>query len=125
MLVDDNELDNFIHSNLIQATRMAENIYVHTGAKSALEFLNNFVRNQHFPIEFLPQIIILDINMPFMDGFQLMDELQKMPSSFTDYLKVVMLSTSTDEKDIKKAKSYPFVIHFAHKPLTEVVLKSL
>ncbi len=41
MLIDDNEIDNLINQKMIEAASIAENIYTHTGAKSAIEFLKN------------------------------------------------------------------------------------
>ncbi|MGZ6555039.1 MAG: response regulator, partial [Bacteroidia bacterium] len=41
MLIDDNDIDNFINEKMIKSSHFAENVYVHTSAKSALEFLKN------------------------------------------------------------------------------------
>src|SRR5687768_16324990 len=41
MLFDDNEIDNLINYKMIEAASISENIYTHTGAKSAIEFLKN------------------------------------------------------------------------------------
>ena len=41
MLIDDNEIDNLINQKMIEAASITENIYTHTGAKSAIEFLRN------------------------------------------------------------------------------------
>ena len=41
MLVDDNEIDNLINQKMIEASGIAEHIYTHTGARSAIEFLKN------------------------------------------------------------------------------------
>jgi hypothetical protein len=47
MLIDDNEIDNLINQKMIEAAAIADNIYTHTGAKSALEFLRNV---EHLPL---------------------------------------------------------------------------
>lgn len=125
MLIDDNELDNFINTNMMQSCNFAENIYVHTGGKSALELLNNFNRNPKLPSIFLPQVILLDINMPLMDGFQFLDELNRLPKDFLKDIKIVMLTTSTNPHDLERAKDYDMVIKFTNKPISEKVLLSI
>ena len=63
MLIDDNEIDNLINQKMIEAASIAENIYTHTGAKSAIEFLRNMEKLE-VANEVLPDVIFLDIDMP-------------------------------------------------------------
>jgi len=126
MLIDDNEIDNFINEKIIQSVLFAENIYIHTSSRSALEFLKNIEHTQNkFPNELIPQYIFLDINMPLLDGFQFLDEFEKFPKEFSSKSKVVMLTTSLNPFDIEKSNQYKNVVKFVHKPLTEVVLGEL
>ena len=74
MLIDDNEIDNFINQKMIEGCNFAERIYVHTSGKSAIEFLCNLARIKEVPEELIPEIIFVDINMPIMDGFQFLEE---------------------------------------------------
>ena len=77
MLIDDNEIDNLINQKMIEAASISENIYTHTGAKSAIEFLRNMERLD-VAEQVLPDVIFLDIDMPLMDGFQFLDEFEKL-----------------------------------------------
>ena len=72
MLIDDNEIDNLINQKMIEAAAVTENIYTHTGAKSAIEFLKNMEKLE-MADQVLPDVIFLDIDMPLMDGFHLSD----------------------------------------------------
>src|SRR5687767_12509529 len=94
MLIDDNEIDNFINQKMIEGSHFAERVYVHTSSKSALEFYLNLVRSEGIPEELFPSVIFLDINMPIMDGFQFLDEFGKIPLKNRGNVKIVMLTTS-------------------------------
>lgn len=118
MLIDDSEIDNFINQKMIEGCNFAENVYVHTSSKSALEFLKNFDRNGVFPKELTPGIIFLDINMPIMDGFQFADEFQKFGQDLKDVIKIVFLTTSLNPQDQEKAMKTPGVLKYINKPLT-------
>lgn len=126
MLIDDNEIDNFINEKLIKAYYFAENVYVHTSTKSALEFLKNIEVTLHeIPTDLIPSHILLDINMPILDGFNFLDEFEKFAPALKKRIKVAMLTTSLNPLDIEKSKNYACVVKFIHKPLTEQELSGL
>lgn len=124
MLIDDNEIDNFINEKMIQGCGFSDTIYVHTGSRSALEFLSNLARSESIPAELIPNIIFLDINMPVMDGFQFLEEYEKLPPRITDKCKIIMLTTSINPLDLKLANANRFVTDFVNKPLTQENLDS-
>ena len=78
MLIDDNEIDNLINQKMIESSGITKHIYIHTGARSALEFLKNIQEIDEFASKILPDVIFLDIDMPLMDGFQFLDEFEKL-----------------------------------------------
>ncbi|HEX8516377.1 MAG TPA: response regulator [Bacteroidia bacterium] len=126
MLIDDNEIDNFINERLVKAYYFAENVYVHTSTKSALEFLKNIeVTISEMPVELIPSYILLDINMPILDGFHFLEEFEKFSEKLRNQIKIVMLTTSLNPLDTEKSKSYKNVVKFLHKPLTESELAEL
>jgi len=125
MLVDDNEIDNFITQKMIEGCHFAERVYVHTSSKSALEFYLNLVRAEGIPPELFPSVIFLDINMPIMDGFQFLDEFEKIPLKYRENTRVVMLTTSINPIDIESSKKNKHVKGFLNKPLTKEHLDSL
>lgn len=125
MLIDDSEIDNFINQKMIEGCNFAENVYVHTSSKSALEFLKNFDRNGVFPKELIPGIIFLDINMPIMDGFQFAEEFQKFGKELKESIKIVFLTTSLNPQDQDKAMKTEGVLKYINKPLTRDHLNAI
>jgi CheY-like chemotaxis protein len=74
----------------------------------------------------LPELMFLDLNMPIMGGWEFLDifSKEKYYDSFPN-LKVIVLSSTIDPKDIEKSKSYTMVINFLSKPITKDLLKSI
>lgn len=123
MLIDDNEIDNLINQKMIESIDMSDNIFIHSGAKSALEYLRNIEKIKNGAPQFLPELIFLDIDMPIMDGFQFIDEFEKLSNETKDYCKIIMLTSSLDPKDISKSKKNKFILKYLNKPLTQDSLK--
>ncbi len=124
MLIDDNDIDNFINERMIKGCNFAETIYVNTSTRSAIEFLKNLSVNKNLRKDHLPSIIFLDINMPILDGFQFIEEFEKLDPAFITAIRIVMLTSSINPSDIERSKKYPSVHGFIHKPLTEEALAS-
>lgn len=126
MLIDDNEIDNLINQKMIEASNICENIFVHSGARSAIEFLKNIEKIKHVDaMSILPEVIFLDIDMPLMDGFQFLDLFDKLNDSTKEKCKIVMLTSSINPQDINKSKNYDYVKKYINKPLTQQNLTGL
>ena len=121
MLVDDNELDNFINKKLLENEKFTDTVLVHQSAQSAIEELKKLENNP----ESLPQIIFLDIMMPHMDGFGFLEEVNKLSEKVKKYSKIIMLSTSESFKDLNRANQSKYVYKFLNKPLNKMVLDAI
>lgn len=118
MLVDDNDTDNFINKRIIELTNFASRIEIKNSGKSALEYLQAEQDND----DKLPDLILLDINMPIVDGFVFLYEFEHYPQKIKDKCKIAILSSSDNKRDIDKIVNNDFVIKFITKPLTEKAL---
>lgn len=125
MLIDDNEIDNLINQKMIEAAEITEHIYTHTGARSAIEFLRNLEKLEDESKKVLPEVIFLDIDMPLMDGFQFLDEFEKLSDTTKNNCKVVMLTSSINPQDVNKSKKYTYVKKYINKPLSQDNLLNL
>ncbi|MDJ1471531.1 response regulator [Xanthocytophaga flava] len=111
MLVDDMEIANFISKKIIQNTLGDVEVYDFTSPKLAYEQIE----------EIHPDIILLDLNMPVMDGWAFLERMQA--ENKQDY-KVLILTSSTSEVDKEKGMQFSNVLDFCSKPLNKELLIS-
>jgi CheY-like chemotaxis protein len=119
MLVDDNPMDNLVNRQLIESAGFAMKVNKYETAKDTLEFLKKASADE------LPEIIFLDIIMPEMDGFQFLEEFEKLGEGITKKCRVILLSTSDSFKDLNRANKNRLVKKFLNKPLTIEMLSAI
>jgi CheY-like chemotaxis protein len=112
LIVDDSEVDRLVTSQLILRQRKGVQV---DKVPSAVEALTWIQQNRSKVDEGLT--ILLEILMPEMNGFQFLDAMQCQTNPLKNKINVVMLSTTMDKSDIRKAEQHPCVITLLEKPL--------
>jgi CheY-like chemotaxis protein len=117
LLIDDNYIDNFVTRRILESSNFAENIVVQQSAAEAIDA----IRNGHIK----PDVIFLDLRMPLMNGFEFLQEYDKLPANDKSASKIFMLSSSLDPVDVKRSGQNKYITQFIHKPLTQKILEEL
>ncbi|WP_421978743.1 response regulator [Roseivirga seohaensis] len=119
LLVDDNPADNFYHRRVIESENVTDSIIIVEDGIEALEYLTNC------PEENQPDLIFLDINMPRMNGWEFLDEYEKLEPQHKGHCIMMMLSTSDAIEDKLKATKYKYIRGYSSKPLTAKMLREV
>jgi two-component system chemotaxis response regulator CheY len=119
-IIDDDLVYKFVIKTLIRGTSPTSMILELNDGQEAIEFFNQH-RDE---LSQLPDIILLDINMPRLNGWQFLDQLRISNIAFYRP-SIYMVSSSTDENDIATASSYEEVIRFLSKPIRTGVLREI
>lgn len=117
MLVDDNDIDNFVNRKTLEHVHFAERIIAFISPVSALEYIASTQTDNTESMEHLPQIIFLDLNMPCMNGYEFVQEFQKINPTITQNIRIVMLTSSLNHADRDQSLLMKPVTHFISKPL--------
>jgi len=123
LLVDDDESTNYFHKLMIKKADISENVYVAYNGKEALDFLKKSAADKKSDnTQPEPDLILLDINMPKVNGWDFLEEYKKLKEELKDQIIIVMLTTSFNPDDEKKAKTIKEVSAYNYKPLTDEML---
>ncbi|WP_138479149.1 response regulator [Dyadobacter bucti] len=116
-LIDDSAFDLFIYEKLLIKSGITDSVKTFNSARDALKYL--LEQAQDFP----DTIILLDLQMPDMNGFEFIDEFDSLPESLKSKIKIFMLSSTIDTRDIDKARESAYILDLLPKPLEIVYLK--
>lgn len=121
LIIDDDEINNFIAAKLIDKIPPKAIVNTCLNAQIGLDFVKSKLQNQ----EEIPDIIFLDINMPVMNGWEFLEEFEKIKDQINKNISINMLSSSVYNDDINKAETFTTVNKFISKPLTVEKIQQL
>lgn len=114
-LIDDDDTFVFLTKKVIEQTNLVEQIKVFANGRDAINFLKE---NSGKP-DLLPEIILLDLNMPIMDGWQFLEDYIHLKPKMGKKITIYIISSSISPHDIERAKGISEVSDFIIKPVTK------
>jgi CheY-like chemotaxis protein len=121
ILVDDNEIDLFFHDKLIKLQGLGTDVSSFSNVIPALEYLNSFkTKEQIYP----ETVILLDIQMPELDGFDFLDHFEQLPEAIQQKTTIFIVSSSLDHGDLSRSQANHLIDHILKKPLDAGELKA-
>lgn len=112
-IIDDDPICVFGLKKRLLETAFFEDIIVCSNGLEAINFLKKRVTEN----ERLPTTVFLDLNMPIMDGWDFLEEFKKIKMDYRKNVRIHILSSSVDAKDVLKAKTYVEVENYFTKPI--------
>jgi CheY-like chemotaxis protein len=120
-IVDDDEVYKFIVKKIIEIKELADHVLTFSDGEKAY----NYIKENKVKPNFLPDIILLDINMPIMDGFLFIEEYIKLKHEINKEIAIYMITSSIDPIDLERSKKYTDIKGFITKPISTEVLEKI
>lgn len=121
-LIDDDNIYQYTARVILESTGLAKQIHSFYDGKEAL---NYFIEQLPANADALPDVIFLDINMPVMNGWEFLEEYNKLATSFPKPITVYMVSSSVNSTDMQRSRSYKSVSDYLVKPVNRNTYQEL
>ena len=123
MIIDDDQIYVYLMKKIIMRNKIGSNaeiIELNDGQQAFDYLFSNF----NVP-DMLPDMIILDIKMPNMDGLKFLDEFSKLKPQILKEMKIFICSSSFTNLELERMKKYGLVSDFYAKPFTDVTFEKI
>ena len=120
-IIDDDDIYTFLLKKTLLKSNICSNIKSFENGLVGLEGIKKMIENE----ETLPDLILLDINMPLFDGWEFLEEFKKLKHLILKPISIYIVSSSISQADINKAKFNEEVIDFLTKPIESSKIKSI
>ena len=118
LLVDDDQSTNHYHEIIFEDWEVSESIHMASNGQEALNFLVKKPQDE-------PSLIMLDVNMPIMNGFEFLEEYEKLPNEQKASFVIFMLTSSLHPADVERASKFKSVNGYCEKPMTKEMMDSI
>ena len=120
LLVDDDPTTNFFNRHLLEKMNVCEVIHEAGNGQEALDKIEELRL-----IGQAPDMILLDINMPIMNGFEFLEQYAKLDHKIRESVVICMLTTSLAQSDLDRSNQFAELNDYIDKPLSEVKIRDL
>lgn len=121
LLVDDDALCNTVNRIVLEKTNMVEDVETISNGYEAVHLLESKLKKQ----QPMPDLLLLDLNMPFMNGFEFLSTIQKHFAIDHQQLDIIILSSSFDPRDKERTVAMG-ISQYIEKPLSvSIAIKAL
>lgn len=122
LIVDDDQINSLFSQIILEDANACQSVSVCQSTVEALELLRSMCNTPDTPF---PDLILLDINMPGLDGFDFLEEYHAQGYNKQHQTVISMFTSSEDPEHLERIKQYESVVGFIPKPLSMVTLNSL
>lgn len=122
-IIDDDEISIFLTETILDVENFSKEFKGFLSAQDALEELVSTLKAKQY--QNLPDLLFLDLNMPFMSGWDLLDALSPYEQDLQNKCRIFILTSSVDAVELKRAEQYKLVAGFLQKPLEEDALEKI
>jgi CheY-like chemotaxis protein len=119
LLIDDDPISNFLTDTLLRKLNVSRNIHICLNGRKGLSFLKEFYLKNNY----LPGLILVDINMPVMDGFEFLQRFEMEDFDQKSKTRLMMLSNIIREKDIEVLNGLSCE-YYLKKPLSQMAVRA-
>lgn len=120
-IIDDDPMSSFYIKRLAELGELANIITIYNTAQGAI----NYLLHHKNTVEHLPDIILLDIYMPEVDGWEFLNQLKQIEDQLIKKAAIYIISSSNHPRDLTRAGTFPDVKAYLQKPVTLEVLKDM
>ncbi|SKB88538.1 response regulator [Daejeonella lutea] len=122
LCINDNSINLFVQKRLLLQSGITDSVITAADGQEALDY---YAKLKKTPGTNYPRLVLLDIHMPKVDGWEFLDKFSELYLPSFDETSVIINSFTVDENEINKAKSYPVIVDFVTSQLTADYFRKL
>ena len=122
LCINDSPINLFVQKRLLLQSGITDNVITASDGQEALDYYSRFKESQ--AVDY-PRLILLDIHMPKVDGWEFLDKFSELYLPSFNETSVIINSFTVDEQEINKSKNYPVIIDFVTSQLTTDYFRKL